>query len=163
MKNNKGVSIIALIVTIIVLIILSTLVIRASTDDYDKAQEAKESLERGEVLQAVSTRYGNYLRNSTANPLVGDKVPEEYVNANEIYDYLVDLFKSENRMLSNREIKTGEIAGEINKFVIKNIDQMEYTRILRHSDIVSLNIDNVSQSAVFLVNFESSTVVGPIN
>ncbi|MBR3281202.1 MAG: hypothetical protein IKI57_05145 [Clostridia bacterium] len=163
MKNNKGVSIIALIVTIIVLIILSMVAIRASTEDYDKAQQAKENSERNQIVQAVAVRYGNYQRNSTANPLVGDKIPDEYDTKEAIKQYLIDLFKSENRMVSKREVEEHTLEREISSFIEKNITLMEYTRILRHADIVSLNVDNVSQSAVFLVNFETSSVVGPIN
>ena len=163
MKNNKGVSIIALIVVIIILVILSTLTIRASMEDYDKAQSAKESSERTQVVNAVAVRYGNYLRNSTANPLVGDKIPDDYDTIQACKEYLVDLFKSENRMQSSREVKDHELEKGIQDFLEKNIDLMDYTRILRHSDIVSLNVDNVSQSAVFLVNYETSMVVGPIN
>lgn len=162
MKNNKGISLVALVVVIIILVILSSIAITAGMNDYDKAQQAKENLERSQVIEAVSTRYNNYLRNSTANPLVGDKVPDDYQTEEEIKEYLIGLFQSENR-ISNSPEKYATFEKELDAFVEENVKLMKYTRVLRHDDIVSLNVDNVSISAVFLVNYYTSSVIGPVN
>jgi Tfp pilus assembly protein PilE len=162
MKNNKGISLVALVVVIIILVILSSIAITAGMNDYDKAQQAKENLERSQVIEAVSTRYNNYLRNSTANPLVGDKVPDDYQTEEEIKEYLIGLFQSESR-ISNSPEKYATFEKELDAFVEENVKLMKYTRVLRHDDIVSLNVDNVSISAVFLVNYYTSSVIGPVN
>ncbi len=162
MKNNKGISLVALVVVIIILVILSSIAITAGMNDYNKAQQAKENLERSQVIEAVSTRYNNYLRNSTANPLVGDKVPDDYQTEEEIKKYLIGLFQSENR-ISNSPEKYDAFEKELDAFVEENVKLMKYTRVLRHDDIVSLNVDNVSISAVFLVNYYTSSVIGPVN
>ena len=162
MKNNKGIGLIALIVVIIILVILSSIAITAGTRDSEKAQQAKEDLERSQVTEAISTRYNNYLRNSTANPLVGDKVPEDYQTKEEVKGYLIRLFQSENRITSSPDAYD-QFVKELDDFLDENIGQMKFTRILRHDDIVSLNIDNVSISAAFLVNYYTSSVIGPVN
>ena len=52
---------------------------------------------------------------------------------------------------------------EIGEFIETNINQMQYTRILRHGDIINLELDNISLKSVFLVNYATNSVVGPIN
>ena len=56
MKNSKGVSLIALIITIIVIIILAAIVMQASTDTVGNAQYAKFAQEFGDYAQKVQSQ-----------------------------------------------------------------------------------------------------------
>ena len=163
MKSNKGVSIISLIIVIVVTIILASVALNAGNLDINKAQEAKKRAERNQVIQAIGARYGSYNVNGTASPLVGDKIPSELSTPDEIKSYLITMFKSENRMLSEDEAINHTIENEIDSFLEKNEDQMDFTRILRHSDIINLGLDNISLGSVFLINYYTATVVGPID
>ncbi len=163
MKNNRGVSMIALIIAIVIMIILASIALNAGNDAFDRAQIAKADAERKEVMKAVESRYGKYSINKTASPLVGEKIPAEYYTVNEISDYLIDLFRSENRMFSDDEMMNHTREREIQAFLVNNVDNMEYTRILRHDDVINLGLDNITLKSVFLVNYYSVDVVGPIS
>ena len=163
MSNNRGVSMIALIIAIVIMIILASIALNAGNDAYDKAQVAKADAERNQVMQAVETRFGKYSVNRTASPLVGDTIPNDYTTVNEIFDYLMNLFRSESRLFSDDEMINHTREKEIQEFLINNADKMEYTRILRHDDIINLGLDNITLRSEFLVNYYSSNVVGPIN
>jgi type II secretory pathway pseudopilin PulG len=163
MRNNKGINLIALILVIIVMLIIAGIAINNVPEAYDQALRAKLLTENTEVKKAVTSRYGDFVRNSTANPLIGDTIPSEYTNKEEIKNYLIQLFKSENRALSD-DPDTGKTYEEkFDEFLTRNADLMRYTRIIRHSDIVNLDISSISINSVFLVNYFTTDVVGPIN
>ncbi len=172
MKKNKGISLIALAIAIVIMIILAGIALNAATEDHSKAQQSKEDAERGQVTIGVSYRYGNYLRNKTSNPLVGDVLPFEFDKYNfdenyietfkeEVKVYLIELFQSESRL--NNEDTRQRFEKEIEDFIEKNLYHFEYTRILRHNDIINLELDNISLQSVFLVHYYTDSVVGPIN
>lgn len=162
MKNNEGINLIALILTIIVMIIIAGVAISNVPEAYQKAQQAKELTENSEVKKAITNRYGDYVRNGTAHPLIGDVIPSNFVTTEEIRTYLITLFKSENRsLMGNRDDMTFE--EELDAFLARNVNLMNYTRILRHSDAVNLDIGSISINSVFLVNYFTTDVIGPIN
>ena len=172
MKNNKGISLIALAIAIVIMIILASVALRAGTTDYDKAVEAKEDAERGQVSTAIGYRYGNYLVNKTTNPLIGDKIGfnstlSDYTGENfiedykrELKEYLILFFMGEGRLNAPERLTNFE--ADMDEFLERNLDCMQYTRILRHADIINLELDNISLNSVFLVNYYTNSVVGPI-
>jgi len=73
MKNSKGVSLIALIITIIVIIILAAIVMNSSGDTVTQAQYAKFAQEFGEFesqvkLDSATVKQNTGLRGQTINP-----------------------------------------------------------------------------------------------
>jgi type II secretory pathway pseudopilin PulG len=163
MTNKKGVSLVALVITMIVIIILAGIALTSGIGGYDKALEAKDKEERNQVMNAINNRFGDYQRNKTLNPIVGEVVPDYSEESgetriNDVKEYLVQLFLSEGRM--TRDIDG--ISKDIESFVRRNIDNMEYTRILRHNNVIEIGINSISKDRVFLVNYYSVDVVGPI-
>jgi type II secretory pathway pseudopilin PulG len=167
MNNKRGVSIVALVFMIIIMIILASIALTSGLTGYDKAFEAKAKEERRQILNAISSRFGDNQRNKTVYPLVGFEIPEDYYNSdseddtkiNQITDYLIKVFKSRNRLNADDNALTQE---EIKGFVKKNLDCMSYTRIILHDDIIELGIDSISSESIFLINYYSADVVGPI-
>ena len=162
MKKDQGVSLIALIIMIIIMVIIAGIALSA-------ALEAKNKEERHQVQNAVSTRFGEYTMNSSLKPLLGEQIPGEYFLEDDpdariqaVKTYLVGLFVSEGRLRTDDEINNHTIVNEIDAFLKKNYDQMEYTRIIRHSHIIELGIDSIALPSVFLVNYYSADVIGPI-
>jgi len=51
----------------------------------------------------------------------------------------------------------------IERFVYDNFEDMKYTRILLYTDLIELGIENTNMNAVYLVNYYSNDVVGPIS
>ena len=165
MKNNKGINLIALIVMIIVMIILAAIAIKTGTDAYQNALKTKGAEERKQVEYAISDRFGDYQRNETANPLVGFIIPDEDVETEaKAKNYLISKFKGEyGKLATDDEIQNNTQRKLIEKFVADNFNEMEYTRILIYSDLIDLGVENTNLNAIYLVNYYSNDVVGPIN
>ena len=169
MNSKKGVSIVALVFMIIIMVILASIALTSGLTGYDKAYEAKAKEERRQIVNAISGRFGDNQRNGTVYPLVGFEIPPEYyTNDNDdatkienITNYLLGVFRS-NDKLNLDEVTINQTKDEVKKFVEKNLDIMKYTRILMHDDIIALGIDSISQYAMFLINYYSADVVGPI-
>lgn len=165
MKNNKGISMITLIVMIIIMIILASITINVSTKSYQESIETKMQAEREQVKKAIAGRFGAYQRNSTGNPLVGILIPEENLDTTQhAVEYICDKFKKEyGKSLIPISEDSSDPKQLLEKFVSDNFDDMEYTRILVPSDLIDLGIENTNLNAVYLVNYYSTDVVGPIN
>ena len=165
MKNNKGISLVALIVMIIIMIILAGIATNIGIESYEKAMESKAETEREEVEKAITGRFGDYQRNSTANPLVGLFIPEEYLDTRDsATEYITNKLKNDyGKMKTEDEAQNSTQKNSIKKFVSDNFDDMEYTRILVNSDLLDLEIENTNLNAVYVVNYYSHDVVGPID
>ena len=157
MKNNKGLNLIALIVTIIVMIIIASIALNAAINDQEKANEAKRLTEKGQVAKAIEIRYANYTRNSAHYPIIGQKIPEHYSSKEDIKEYIIDTFLRE-QIIAN----ANSISDELDAFLDSNMKYMEYTRILKRADIVALELENVTLKSVFIVNYYTGKVIGPI-
>ena len=167
--DNKGINLIALIIMIVVMIIIAGIAINNSTGSYEQALTAKAREERNQMAKAVGLRFGNYQINKVASPIVGDVIPEEYLNKptdeeiiSSTKDYLVTMFRKEGKLVTDDEMNNHTTEKEIEKFLKDNINDMEYTRVLRHANIVELEVDSISIQSEFLVNYYSQDVVGPI-
>lgn len=165
MRDNEGISLITLVVMVVVMIILASIAINVGTDSYENALESKAAAERQQVIAAVSGRFGDYQRNNTASPLVGLVIPEaSLATPDDIETYCIQMFKNEyGKLITDDEINNSTQQNLIKKFVSDNFEDMEYTRILIYSDLTELGIEKTNLNALYLVNYYSSDVVGPIN
>ena len=165
MRNNKGINLVALIIMIIVMIMLAAIAINVSMDSYYNSLEAKAAAEKQQVTIAISGRFGDYQRNVTANPLVGLVIPDENLETEEkIVDFVYNKFKNEyGKLVTDDELKNSTQRIFIENFVHDNFEDMKYTRILLYTDLLELGIENTNVNAVYLVNYYSSDVVGPIS
>jgi len=165
MKNNKGINLVALIIMIIVMIMLAAIAINVSMDSYENSLEAKSAAERQQLTVAISSRFGDNQRNATANPLVGLTIPEENLESEQsIIDFVCDKFKNEyGKLMTDDELDNSTQRVLIERFVYDNFEDMKYTRILLYTDLIELGIENTNMNAVYLVNYYSNDVVGPIS
>ena len=76
MNSKKGISLIALIVTIIVMIMLSAYMINVSMTGFESTSEAKIVNEKNEITQAIIKRFSSNALNANAYPLLGSVVLE---------------------------------------------------------------------------------------
>ncbi len=163
--NNKGINLIALIILIIVMIILAGIAISNSTDSYTKSLEAKAKEENNQVRTAINARFGNFNISPSSSPLIGKQVPydeSEELDVEAIKNYLVSYYKSKGKLATEDELNNKTTENEIDYFVKRNKEDMEYTRLLEHSDIVALDIESISLDSEFIVNYYTGMVVGPI-
>lgn len=164
MKKNKGISLISLVVMIIIMIILASVAINVSMSSYDEALRAKIYAERQQVIDAVTGRFADYQRNNTASPLLGLMIPEENSETlKDAYDYIENKLRNEYyKLLTDDEYNNQTQTKQISKFLVDNAEDMEYTRLLFYDDLLELGLENTTLQAVYLVNYYSSDVVGPI-
>ncbi|MBR4110686.1 MAG: hypothetical protein IKK43_03230 [Clostridia bacterium] len=153
MKNSKGISMITLIVTIIVMLILSSIVYVVSTDGRETADNAKYANEIKLLQEAMQSRFAGYMRNSETYPLKGTVAK---TSTSEIVTQLENI----GRETAN----TDEVKNEINDFLNKNSSNSEYNRIINYTDMLSLDITNISDKTnySYIVNYYSLDVIGPI-
>lgn len=165
MKNNKGISLLSLVSMIIVMIILAAISINVGTNSYQNALKSKATAERQQVISAVTGRFGDNQRNSTSNPIVGLMIPDEYLdNEEKIIEYITTKLRSEyGKLMTDEEIANQTNRTQIEHFVYDNFNDMEYTRLVFYNDLIDLGIENTNLNAIYLVNYYSSDVVGPID
>ncbi len=171
-RKHAGISLISLIIMIIVMIILASIVITVSTKSYDQSLIAKQETERLQVVNAIQTRFGQYERNHTTSPLLGLQLSDiTDKEADEIVTDLVELFTMEYEknildteiLVPPENVQNYTSKGRIRKFITDNQEEMEYTRILKYDNLQELGLENVNTRALYLVNYYSNDVVGPIN
>jgi len=81
MKNSKGVSLIALIITIIVIIILAAIVMQASTDTVGNAQYAKFAQEFGDYAQKVQSHAAEVNSKNSIDGVILNSAQQYYMVA----------------------------------------------------------------------------------
>ncbi len=163
MKKEKGISLISLVVMIVVMIILASIGMNVSMNAYEESINAKQAAENQQVKDAVTGRFGDYQRNGTANPIVGLMIPsEETKSLEKTYDYIIKKLKDSGKLVTEDEFQNQTQSKQIKKFVLDNEEDIEYTRLLEYNDLLELGLENTNLNAIYLVNYYSSDVVGPI-
>ncbi|MBQ9267643.1 MAG: type II secretion system protein [Clostridia bacterium] len=98
MRDNRGITLITLIVTIIVMIILAAIGIRVGTESIDTTAEARITNEKKEIETVALERGANYLVNDSAYPLVGSEVLlSEIADISELDSNDIDYIRKVNR------------------------------------------------------------------
>jgi len=92
MKNQKGVSLISLIITIIVIIILAAIVMQSSTGTVDEANYAGFAQEIGDYTSAVTTTSASIKADAAVEGVIINDAQKNYMLAKDIP--AVDLVKS---------------------------------------------------------------------
>ena len=83
-KANKGITLVALVITIVVLLILASVTIYSGTSATKMAQSNTLMVELDMVQHAILERYSEYSLTQNENILVGTEI--EYSEVNEIAD-----------------------------------------------------------------------------
>lgn len=83
-KANKGITLVALVITIVVLLILASVTIYSGTNATKMAQSNTLMIELDMVQHAILERYSEYSLTQNENILVGTEI--EYSEVNEIAD-----------------------------------------------------------------------------
>ena len=157
--NNKGISLIALAVMIIVMIIIAAIAYTNSFDAHDKAMIAREKEENMNVTNAIQNRFGEYMASSTINPLSGIIIPNDLTTTSEMEEFIINYLHENGKLYTERN---AEFKAGIRKLLEDNKDHPEYTRILEHTHLIDLGIENLPTDSMYVVNYYGMTVVGPI-
>ena len=79
-KDDKGITLVALIVTVIVMLIIASVSIYSNTGDIEKSSEQIEFAELEQVKYLVGEVYLNYTKTKNTNFLIGTKITENEAN-----------------------------------------------------------------------------------
>lgn len=137
--NEKGISLIALVVTIIVMIILATIVIKVGNDGFTTAIDAQIANEIRDVESAAMKRFSDNAVSETAYPLLGEKIELETVITT---------------ICSNTEYTDADIRESLTK-------NISYVRKINSTDINGLGVKNATGN-LYIVDYFSGKVYGPI-
>ena len=157
--NNKGINLIALVIMIIVMIIVASIAYKNSFDAQEKAMVARNKEERMNVTHAIQNRFGEYVTNGTISPLSGVIIPEENDTIDKMYEYIKMYLKTKGKLSTDER---EEFENDIMNLLKENKDNLEYTRVLEHSHLLELGVENLPTDAMYVVNYYGMTVVGPI-
>lgn len=127
MKNNNGITLMALVITIIVLIILAGVTIGALSGEngiINKAKEAKEVQERAEMAELMDVAYVSATRDEKSN----DEIMKEIATKLEEGGYVVKTKSTSQQSLES--IMVGQKNVEINK----SADPLEITVTLKYNN-----------------------------
>lgn len=135
LKENKGITIVALVVTIVVLLILASVTINGVIQGIDEAKENKLLSELSMVQHAVTQRYTKYELTKDRDVLVGTKI-----------------------QTSTLENVPNTINWKVTQFDEINNPEREYYRVNK-SDLVKLGLsgDDKTDSS-YVVNYSTGEV-----
>lgn len=137
--SEKGISLIALIVTIIVAIILAAMVIKVGNDGFGTTEKAKIANEVRDVESAITKRFSDNAISETAYPLLGEKI--------ELEDAITAI-------CNNTEYSETDIREALTQNIL-------YVRKISSSTVNELGIKNATGNS-YIVDYLTGRVYGPI-
>ena len=147
LKNNSGISMLTVILTIIVMIILISITINGSIKTVEETNLTKIANEIKNLKDAVNIRMTNYERNATTYPLIGEKVGDD------VFKYILSI---EN--MSNEEKL--DIVDTIS--VSYNQDKQDYYRLIESADAERLGVEGLDEENYYIIDYYYGEVYGPV-
>ena len=141
------------------MIIVASIAYNNSFDAQNKAMVARSKEERMNVTHAIQNRFGEYITNDTISPLSGVIIPEDNDTIDKMYEYITTYLRSKGKLATDQK---EEFENDIMNLLKENQNNLEYTRVLEHSHLLELGVENLPTDAMYVVNYYGMTVVGPI-
>lgn len=143
MKQNNGVTMMSLIITILVMIILVTIVLSSGMTSINETVNTKNEMEIRNLKDAVAARMINNEKNPEKYPLIG----------NTIDDLAGFLNYVDN--LSEADVEK----------ITKNLteDNMKYYKIINYQEASQLGVDSVAKTHYYIIDYLAGNVYGPID
>ena len=123
LKNNKGISLITVLVTIVIMSILIYIVVNSSINSVSETNITKINNEIKNLKNAISVRISNNERNENLYPMVGNKLEYE------------KLFE---QISSIKNLSSGEVTTIVNKY---NAETQDYFRLIGKIDAEKLGVE----------------------
>lgn len=144
-KNNKGITLMALIITIIVLIILAGIGIGSSTGmkgNINKSKETMVTAELSKIQQAVLENYIKYKQLNQEKFLKGEKIS---------YDDAVEEFNMLG-LGSNQKLKVASYN------ISTDTDPSLYYYKMTKDNLNEMGLQNINNDDEYIVNYSSGEV-----
>lgn len=158
MKNNSGITLVTLIITIIALIILTSVFMATGTDSLEEAKQSEIKNEMQQLKQAVISKFTSYQKNDGNVFLNGESAKNKWGDPEVCVDKIIEsLIFEEDTTFEEKNAKIQKITKE----VIRDYDT--FVRVIYSGDKVDLGIDNYATDYVYIVNYNTGAVYGPIS
>ncbi len=144
MKNDKGITLIALAVTIIVLIILASVATYSGAESLRNAKEETKLSELRMMQEAVIENYTKYKVAQETSYLVGNPI-----NYSDVSTLMNEINAQSNEIISLKGIDYGDIETEGK--------QPYYYYELTEADLAKMNLSQVKYT--YVVNYETGEVI----
>lgn len=147
LKNNKGISLITVIVTIVIMIILISIVVSSSIDSVEETNLTKIENEIKNLKDAVSVRMANYERNKTLYPMIGEKLEGK------VFEYIPTI----------ANLESGEVSNIISKITNNyNNGNQDYYRLVGRVDAEKIGVEGIDIAHRYIVDYYECEVYGPV-
>lgn len=148
--KNSGITIITLIITIVVIIILTSIFVASGLESLNEAKITKAENEIKMLKEAVVNRYTSYVKNQNGIALYGTPVKDK-MSSSECVERILDTLNNDEKIKKETKI-TKEIERDYAKFVM----------LVASGDMARLGLENYDVDNVYIVNYNTSSVYGPI-
>lgn len=155
LKNNKGISLITLILTIIVILILTAIFLSTGLDSIFEAKNSKNANEIAQLKSAVSDRFNSHLKNEDTVTLVG-KLAKNTYTSDECISKIISTLDFEKSTDEEKNTEKNKISNNISR------DYEKYVMIIEAGDMAQLGLENYSKTNRYIVDYYTGMVYGPI-
>ncbi|MCI8272491.1 MAG: hypothetical protein HFJ55_00205 [Clostridia bacterium] len=152
MERNRGITLIALAITIIIMIIIASVSIYVGNSNTKDAIENKQLAEIRMVYQAVLEVYTKYQMTQNKNLLIGEVVPYETVE--NLLKEINEEPKIQRVILNQENQEDAENDGTSSVTVIA----LEYCR-LNADNLNKLGITEADEDVTYIVNYSTGEVM----
>ena len=147
-KNNKGVSLVSLVITIVVMLVILSITLSSSLQSVEETNLTKIENEIRDLKDAVNDRLANYQRNPMTYPIIGEKVGDN------IFEYIRSIETLESNEIS-------EIIEQIS--VTYSVENADYYRLVGRTEAEKLGVENIDAKHFYIVDYYDCDVYGPIS
>ena len=147
MKNQKGITLMGLVITIILIIILASIGLGASVnmvDNVDRSQDAEALADLAKIQQAIFEVYTKYMQTKNESVLIGTKM--SYNEAKAVEQEFKNLENGENISLKQ------------NTYNLDNAKPEECYYRLDKEQLIELGMNQVKDNAEYIVNYSTGEV-----
>ena len=158
MKNNKGITLITLIITIIAIIILASVFMATGTESLEEAKKSEIANEIHQLKLAIVDKFTSYQKNDGNVFLIGELAKNKWPNSDDCVDKVIEvLIFDEDDTFEEKTLKTNRVSIEIAR------DYDKYVKIIYSGDMESLGLQKYSKDNAYIVNYNTGGVYGPIS
>lgn len=143
MKQNNGVTMMSLIITILVMIILTTIVLSSGMISMNETANTKKEIEIRNLKDAVATRMINNEKNPEKYPLIGNTVDDLAGFLN----YVDNLPESDVEKITENLTE----------------DSMKYYKIINYQEASKLGVESVAKTHYYIIDYLEGNVYGPVD
>lgn len=155
-KNNEGISLIALVMMIIVILILTAIFVSSGLDSIFEAKSSKNANEIAQLKNAIADRFNSYLKNEDTVTLIGTPAKTKY-STEQCVNKIISSLDYEKVTQEEKNADVSKITNNIER------DFDTYVMIISSGDMAKLGLENYSKVNNYIVDYYTGMVYGPIS